>query len=667
MLVFDQLRKNDPQLRLLAVVILACLLVLLVGLWWVQIVHARDYRASLETQSYRTVRVPAVRGKILDRNGAVLAENRPNYSIGLYLEDLSDSFRKEYQRIRPIQVVTNSLAAWQEWLGFDCVKTQRVKLSKAQIEALEWQARCQVGEGVVQQVANSLKQPLALDFAKFRRHFVNSPALPYPVIEDLNATQIARFEEQSANISGVDLEIETTRVYPRSNVAAHVIGYVRRNNDSVKGEEAFYSYRLSDYRGVVGIEGSFDEQLRGRAGAKAVLVNNLGYRQTENIWNAAEPGRNVVLTLDLRLQQAAERALRQRAGNNVRGAVVVMDAQSGDILALVSSPASDPNFLVQGFPMNEYARWTNSTLGMQKNRATQESYQAGSIFKTLIALAALETGLNPQETYRVEPNPRNPHRGIVYVGHQAYDDTATPGDYNLHRAILKSSNAYFITMGRRAGIERIIELGSRLHLGERVNLPTMQETAGSFPTFKRVRSNWRDGDTANICIGQGEMAVTPLQMAVMTCALANGGKVLWPRLVARVESPDSLLTEAPILLRAGRVRDELGVSPRNLQLVRDAMLADTEDPEGTGQRAAVPGLRICGKTGTAERRERGLTRNTTWFISYAPDEAARYAVVVMVEDGVSGGATCAPVAQDIYSMIQKLDSDAKAETVAQAN
>jgi penicillin-binding protein 2 len=667
MLVFDQLKKNDPQLRLLAAVIFGCLFVLLAGLWWVQIVHARDYRASLETQSYRTVRVPAVRGKILDRNGVVLAENRPNYSIGLYLEDLSDSFRKEYQRIRPMQVITNSLPAWQTWLGFDTVKTQRAKLTKSQISALEWQARYQVGDGVVRQVANTLKQPLVLDFAKFRQHFVKSPALPYPVIEDLNPTQIARFEEQCARVSGVDLEIESMRVYPRSNVAAHILGYVRRNNDSVKGEEAFYSYRLADFRGVVGIEGHFDDSLRGRAGAKAVLVNNLGYRQTENIWNAAEPGRNVVLTLDLRLQVAAERALRQRAGNNVRGAVVVMDVRSGDILALVSAPASDPNYLVQGFPLNEYSRWTNATLGLQKNRATQENYQAGSIFKTIIALAALESGLNPHETYRVAPNPRNPHRGIVHVGKQAFDDTATPGDYDLRRAILKSSNSYFITMGRRAGIEKIIELGTRLHLGERMNIPTRQETGGSFPTLRRVKANWRDGDTANICIGQGELAVTPMQMAVMTCALANGGKVLWPRLVARIESPDSFLAESPIVPPAGRIRDELGVSPRNLQLIREAMLADTEDSEGTGQRAAVPGLHICGKTGTAERREHGQIRNTTWFVSFAPADNTRYAVVVMVEDGVSGGVTCAPVARDIYEAIQKIESDAGVKSLAQAN
>ncbi len=660
MLVFDQLKKNDPQLRLLAAVIFGCLFVLLAGLWWVQIVHARDYRASLETQSYRTVRVPAVRGKILDRNGAVLAENRPNYSIGLYLEDLSDAFRTEYQRIRPRRVVSNTLPAWQSWLGFDTVKTQRVKLSKSQISALEWQARYQVGDGVVRQVANTLKQPLVLDFAKFRQHFVKSPALPYPVLEDLNATQIARFEEQCAKISGVDLEVETMRVYPRSNVAAHVIGFVQQNNDSVKGEESFYSYRLSDFRGVVGIERGFDESLRGRAGAKAVLVNNLGYRQTENVWNAAEPGCNVVLTLDLRIQQAAERAFRQRVGAQARGAVVVMDVQSGDVLAMVSSPALDPNDFAQGISRDKYRQLQELTA--EKNRATQENYAPGSIFKTIVGLACLESGLNHKQAIY------NP--GHYYVGRRYIDDQAPAGDYDFRRAIVRSSNTYFISNGLRYGcIEKIIKLGQQLHLGERTGLPTRQETAGHLPSLQRVRSAWFDGDTANICIGQGAIDVTPLQMAVMTSALANGGKVLWPRLVQRIESQDLTSVESPVSYSAGRVRNQLSVSARNLQILREAMLDETENPEGTGTRVSVTGLRICGKTGTAQVTDTSnrVVGYNLWFISFAPYEKPRYAVVVMAEGAGSGGGTCAPVARDIYEAIQKLESDAGVKSLAQAN
>ena len=667
MLIFDQLKKNDPQLQLLATVILACFLVLVVGLWWVQIVHARDYRESLQAQSYRSVRVPAVRGKILDRNGSVLAESRPNYSISLYLEDLSPAFRQEYQRIRPKQVITNSLPAWQEWLGFDSVKTQRVKLRKSQIENLEWQARYQVGNRVVQQVAAILREPLPLDPARFRRHYASQLALPFPIVDELSPVQIARFEEQSANVIGVDLEAETSRVYPHSNVTSHVIGYVRRNNDSVVGEEAFFSYRLPDFRGDVGIEKYFDEELRGRAGAKSVLVNNLGYRQTETVWDAAEPGRNVVLTLDLRIQWAAERAMRGRLGAQARGAVVVMDVQNGDILALVSSPAPDPNDFVRGISAAQMAWLTNATLRPLINRATQENYAPGSIFKTVVGLACLEAGLDPKGQVNSPGHvtwPRYMH------------DPAGAGMFDFHRALLKSSNYYFVTNGLRYGIANIITLAGRLHLGERTKLFPRQETPGNLPSLESVTSrNWRAGQSANICIGQGALTVTPLQMAVMTSAFANGGRVFWPRLVQHIESQDPMSMEPPELIEKARLRDELGVRPHNLETLREAMLADTEDPESTAYQAFNAyyrnggKLRVCGKTGTAQvqdERNRTVGYNL-WFISFAPYEKPRYAVVVMAEGAGSGGGTCAPVARDIYEAIQKIEADTGTKNLARAN
>jgi penicillin-binding protein 2 len=224
----------------------------------------------------------------------------------------------------------------------------------------------------------------------------------------------------------------------------------------------------------------------------------------------------------------------------------------------------------------------------------------------------------------------------------------------LRRALVRSSNTYFVTNGLRPGVfARVVELGRRLHLGERIGLPLKQETGGHFPTAADIR-NWPPGEKANICIGQGKMDVTPVQMAVMTAALANGGKVLLPRLVDRLESQDPTGLEPPITFPNGVVRDNLGIQPRHIQTVRDAMLAETEDPEGTGHRYVnVPGLRICGKTGTAERIEAGEKRNTTWFISYAPYDNPKYAVVVMAEDGESGGKTCGPVAADVYTALIK--------------
>ena len=232
---------------------------------------------------------------------------------------------------------------------------------------------------------------------------------------------------------------------------------------------------------------------------------------------------------------------------------------------------------------------------------------------------------------------------------------------------MESCNTYFISNGLHvAGIANIVRMGERFGLGEETGLPTRQEVPGIFPSLKEVSSGWLEGDTANICIGQGRMAVTPIQMAVVTAAIANGGKVLRPRLVDRVEPPDPSLGGQTNYLPKVEVRDELGVSARNLKIVRDAMLADVEDPHGTGVKAAVPGVRICGKTGTAEVKNAAGASKITWFISFAPYESPRYAVVVMVESGTFGGITCAPVAREIYLALQERErrGNGKAETLA---
>ena len=207
------------------------------------------------------------------------------------------------------------------------------------------------------QLGRQLGQPLTLDTAEFERGYETRLALPYPVLKNLNDAQIARFEENYSGGLGADLELQSVRTYPLGTTAAHLLGYVQRDDSSAEGEDAFFSYRLPDYRGVVGIESGFDALLRGHAGAEAVLVNNLGYRQTDNVWSLPEPGHNVVLTIDLDIQQAAERSLVQHQGTDARAAVVVMDVRTGDVLAMVSSPAFDPNDFAQGsFPPGEAAR-----------------------------------------------------------------------------------------------------------------------------------------------------------------------------------------------------------------------------------------------------------------------------------------------------------------------
>jgi penicillin-binding protein 2 len=300
----------------------------------------------------------------------------------------------------------------------------------------------------------------------------------------------------------------------------------------------------------------------------------------------------------------------------------------------------------------------------EKNRATQENYMPGSIFKLVVGMAALEAGWDPNKIVKVPENPRERGKGYIRIGNHDIRDTAAPGDYDFKLALKRSSNTYFVTCGTNIGPERILRLGHLLHLGERTGFAkTAQEVSGSFPGLQRLDSHWTVGNTANISIGQDPVWVTPLQVAVLTAAIANGGKVLKPRLVDRVESADPFASTPPEVKPSGVVRENLGISERTLSILHEAMLGDTEDADGTGKHVRdhtpLTGLRICAKTGTAQvQNERNVTiSHDVWFASFAPycppgsNEKPRYAVVVMVENGDSGGKTCAPVAGLIYQAL----------------
>ncbi len=256
-----------------------------------------------------------------------------------------------------------------------------------------------------------------------------------------------------------------------------------------------------------------------------------------------------------------------------------MDAQNGDVLAMASAPNYNPNHRIHPDPATreqEAERWNDEQLGLQRNRAIYENYHPGSIFKIVVGMAALEVGV-------LDPNAVFHSDGYYLVGRSSrhYGDTAGPGEFDFNRAMAKSSNPYFVHYGTNAGVlQKVIAIGERLHLGERTGIMPHQEAPGNFPTLQRIASDWHLGDTANISIGQGEMNVTPIQMAVMTAAVANGGKVFWPRLISRIDSADGSGTVESF--PEGRVRDNLGVSQHTLDVVHGGMLADVESAEGTG-------------------------------------------------------------------------------------
>lgn len=642
MLIVDQLKRGDAKLRWLAVGVLVGMFVLATGLWFLQVVNYKKYEQSLVTQSYRTIRMPAVRGRILDRNGDILAESRPSYNVNLYLEELRPHFQDQYY-------ILKSNAVWRITEENKRVpKDQRKKYTLNLRLQLEAQARYMVVRELMNRVSKILQVPLELSEKDFRKHYEEKRSYPLALLENLSPSQVASFAESASTLPGVELQVQSLRSYPHGSMAAHLLGYMGKTESAPGGEEEIeFDYRLPDFKGTVGIEGAFDEQLRGVAGAKSLLVNNMLYRQAENIWLPPKPGDDVILTIDARIQQAAEDALK-RQGLGTRAAVVVLDVRNGDILAMASAPTFDPNSFVPRITHAEYARINDPETKPMLNRASFAIYQPGSAFKIVVALAALEAGkLNPHEQFY--------SKGLYNLGPKKWECTAGAGNFDFHRAFIKSCNCYFIDHGLDVGVDNILRMGNQFCLGEKTGLPTRQDVAGYFPAVGTRRRNmggpWTAGDTANLSIGQGDIAVTPLQMAVATAAVANGGKVFWPRVVDRLEAEENGFRKVTESFEQGRVRNEVKLSPRNLKIVQEAMRDDVADPEGTGKGAAIAGWQICGKTGTAD----GRTMRTTWFVSYAPFDSPRYAVVAMVESGASGGRTCAPMTKWVYEALQKME------------
>ena len=639
MLVFDQLKRADRKLQIISIGVLAGLIILLAGLWWVQVVSAKHYEANLKNQSFRSVRVPALRGKILDRNNESLVENRPRFDVNLYLEELRPQFTAEFGKV--VSAITN--------------RTPGVKIKGNLLGEVNREARYRVASNITAQITATLQEPKILDPVRFGKHYSQHPYIPFPIAQNLSSKQVAIFAENFTGLRGVEMEIQPTRTNLFGTSAAHLLGYIQRHDQPEDDDEIPYKYYQPDYVGKTGVEATFDSALRGKAGVQSLLVNNVGYRQREETLVPTEPGQNLSLTIDLRIQRTAEKAL-AGAMVNVRGAAVVMDVRNGDVLALVSAPAFDPNSFAVGVSTEQYDEWNNEKFSHMFNRATHGGYAPGSTLKILTAIACLENNvMDPSDTIE------NP--GYFYepqmLGNRKIDDTAPPGTYNFRRAFIKSSNTYFIHFGLKAGVKKLVEVGERFHLGESTGSFPGEEVSGEYPHSNDLRS-WTPGRAANLCIGQ-EITVTPLQMAVMTSAIANGGKLFWPRVIKNLQSPDSEAERETNSFRPGVLRSDLHLNPKHVEIIHRAMQADVEDPEGSGTAAAVKGFRISGKTGTAQvTKGNRVIDHITWFVSFAPCEKPKYAVVVMVESGASGGKTCAPVAQKIYEAILKIEQNGTA-------
>lgn len=566
-------------------------------------------RPTWETQKQaRTylLSIPAPRGQITDRNGTPLAQNRVAYNLGLKFPtplEFSDS--------------------------------EAVSFARSQILTAE----------------SLMGRKFEVSDRAILQHYKNRGILPFFLAEDLKPEEISAVSRGLG--SGLFLQPSYVRHYPLAAMAGHIVGYTGRQAPlSVKPIEN-RDLIFPDAEGREGLEKFFDNELRGTSGVLNVTLNAEGKRTAERVIREPVPGYNVITTLDLKVQKACEDAL---AASGRRGAVVVIDPNSGEVLGMASRPSFDPNEFIPIIRPEVFNQLNNDPSAPLFPRAFRTAYPPGSTFKAVVGLAALQSGL-------ITPETRIGCPGGLQVGNFYFRNwrSGHSGDLTLAQALAQSCNTWFYQAGLKIGAEPIIEWAHALGLGRRTGIMLESESGGNIPTdeymLKVHRRKIMQGDIANMSIGQGDILITPLQMAQAMGVIAAGGIFHQTRLVKQVQSIDNKVVSA----YPDRVRAELNITEENLANLRKGLVMVTSDGSGTGRRAAtVKGIQVAGKTGTAQWGPVSKRRNAAWFTGFAPAERPLYAFAAVVEgnpgETIAGGANAAPI---IGAVLAELFKDYK--------
>ena len=569
-----------------AAVFAAGLVHLAVSLRAVQVSGAADYNYASSRQSVRRVQTAGLRGRILGRGGEVLAGNRRSLSIAC----LPAGFEKR---------------SWGDTVAA-------------------------ISQGV-ERVGAAIGRPVPLSEKAISRHVSQSLALPLFVWRDIGEGELAVFCEREREFPGFVVMETAERTYPGGTLASHVVGYVGRDRgDAFAGDEKF-SYLAQEMRGRSGLEAYYDGFLRGVPGERKLLVDARGFAIRGWTVVDAQPGPDLVTTLDLRVQREAERQLRGE-----RGACVVMDPRNGEVLALASAPGFDLNAFVPTLSTATYARYTDDPAKPLLNRACGGAYAPGSTFKPVTALAALFAGYPPDEEYCCT--------GVFVCGGMTLRCMSRwgHGPIDMRHAVMKSCNPFFCNLGMDIGTNAFCRAARAFGLGARTGLDLGVDRAGVVPDaewkMRTYGERWYPGDLAQMSIGQGMLLATPLQMARVAGAIGTG----------RLVTPH-LRRDAPAESAA------LPFAEEHLRVVREGMrmvVAGDGAVRGTGWRAGDGlGVAVSGKTGTAEVGSGANRRKNAWFLAYAPSEAPVAAVALVVENGESGGVTAGPKVREILKAV----------------
>ncbi|HYA12676.1 MAG TPA: penicillin-binding protein 2 [Thermodesulfovibrionales bacterium] len=569
------MKKESERILRISYIVIAAFLLLIMRLWQLQILQGNKYRELSEVNRLRIITIPAPRGILFDRNGIPLVKNSSYYCVSIIYGEFNSGKTDLLAKLLNIPI-----------------EEIREKLNK---------------EGL-------------------------SPFTPIRLKQGLTFNEVAYIESRRSDFPGLIIEVDASREYIYGSIGSHLIGYLGKPNPSQFKDPAFKDVPPDAFIGQWGAEMLFDKTLRGTPGERVIEVDSLGRELRLLKENPPVKGEDIRLSLDINLQKGAEEAFGERAG-----ALVAIKPDTGEILGLISRPSFDPDLFAKGISYKEWIDLTQDKKRPMLNRALQSQYPPGSTFKIITAIAALEEGVITPET-KVECR-----GGINYGGwHFGCWRREGHGVVSLHRALVESCDVYFYELGKRLGIDKIYDYASSFGLGKETGFQIVTERRGIVPNTKwkeeRRKQKWYLGETFNTAIGQGYVAVTPIQMAVMISAVANGGNLFRPTL---------LKDATPI--PSGKVK----AKPENLEIVKRALSGVVNEPGGTGWAAKSEFVSICGKTGTAQvvamkggsQYQAERFRDHAWFVAFAPAEKPEVALSVFVEHGGHGGGAAAPIAK----------------------
>ncbi|MEE9369615.1 MAG: penicillin-binding transpeptidase domain-containing protein [Pontiella sp.] len=683
------------------------------NLWELQVKQTSGFEEVFRNQSVRRVRLPAVRGKIYDKHGECLADSVPNYCIAIFTEELRaprsptantlelmheiwvrvgvrpDITYRDIQRhleLTPYEPLvawkdlsSKSKTRWrtkfEEWTAPKKGSIRRKKIpgldqsNALQGNAIVIQTR-ELKKRVTTTAANTLELvyeiserigiPKTVRFQDIKDHIYARRPLPLLAWKNIDEATMAQWADSCSNLAGTDIYYQPARTYPQGDALAHLIGFTLEA-DAIREEDGGERVHF-DMRGIQGrkgLESTYNDLLEGDSGFQLMQIDVSGFHHLDLQSQPAKPGGDLQLTIDAAIQRFAMEALATRQDGEdpafpVKGAVVVLDPDTGDVLAMVSSPTFDPNIYMQSKDYRQAL--LKDTSARTYHRAVFGQYPPGSTFKPVVALGVLRDQPDYVDTIHKCKNP-------YYVGKRRmkcwiHSRGGEHGTVSMREALMYSCNCYMFEMALENGYEPIRAMASEFGFGQYAGLfPNLDE----FPEQKDLKygnlppTSYNDTDLCNMSIGQGAITASPLQMAMVVGAIANGGRLYRPRLVEKFRySPDEAYNENP----TWEIR-RIDVPMEALEVVRGGMHDVVMHEEGTAEKARVQGIQIAGKTGSAQYRKKvdGEVINSvhTWMISYAPFDFPRYAIAMIVEDGVSGGNTIGPRLSQLYTNIFEYD------------